>query len=141
MGAGFRPSVVPGTIEIDLTTGRLRHLDVAPGDDVEGGVRHQCGAAEIGGRLTVYGGDDPGAKVMGCGAPFGQAPVGEVWVLDPDACAWRRSTSVGPKLKRTVASTVGDSMYVFGGYDFDCVNGVGAGQVWNTGVVRIAPNC
>ena len=139
MRSGFRPTVIPGTIEIDLGSGSMRPTMIDRADDVSGGMRHQSAAGEIDGELFVYGGDDPHNKVMGCGAPFGQAPVGETWVFSPDTGTWRRSTVQGPKLKRTVASVADGRMYVFCGYDFECDDGIGPGQIWNTDVIVINP--
>ena len=139
MRSGFRPTLISGTIEIDLVSGAMRPVEIDRAHDVSGGMRHQSAAGEIGGELYVYGGDDPHNKVMGCGAPFGQSPVGETWVFSPETGTWRRSTVQGPSLKRTVASVASGRMYVFGGYDFECDDGIGPGQLWNTDVIVISP--
>jgi len=135
----FTAAYTPGTVEIDLGTGTISQLEVPVEDDIPMGMRHMAAAAIVDGSFYVYGGDDPRAKRLGCGSPHGENPTGALWILDIDQRTWRLSSTEGPALKRTVASVANGKMYVFAGWDFECVRGVGRGQLWNTNVVEVDP--
>jgi N-acetylneuraminic acid mutarotase len=135
----FTAAYTPGTIEIDLATGRISQLDVPVEHDITMGMRHMAAAAIADGTFYVYGGDDPTDKRLGCGSPHGENPTGALWIFDIEQRTWRLSSTAGPALKRTVASVAKGKMYVFAGWDFECVNGVGRGQLWNTQVVEVDP--
>ena len=137
--AEFRPVLVPGTLEIDLDSGVIRRLPIDRPNDVTGAMRHQAAAATLEGTLYVYGGDDPHNKKAGCGAPYPQGPIGQIWSLDVANNSWHLSDHLGAPLKRTVASAANNKMYVFGGYGFECEDGVGPGQIWNTDIYVIDP--
>jgi Galactose oxidase, central domain/Kelch motif len=82
--------------------------------------------------LHVYGGDAPGGSPPpGTAAPFGQIPTNDAWRLSPDG-VWRRVAPGGelPKLKRHVAATIGERMYLVGGFDW-VSDTDGAQQIWN----------
>ena len=135
----FTAAYTPGTLEIDLATGTISQLDVPVEHDIARGMRHMAAAAIIDGTFYVYGGDDPTDKRLGCGSPHGENPTGALWIFDIEQRTWRLSSAEGPALKRTVASVANGKMYVFAGWDFECVDGVGRGQLWNTKVVEIDP--
>lgn len=137
MSAGFVAELTPGTLEIDLDAGTVTQLAIAAEHDLFMGMRHMAAAAMIDGTMYMYGGDDPAAKRKGCGSPHGENPSGNLWAFDADARTWQETNSTGPKLKRTVASAVGNKMFVFAGWDFECDNGVGRGQLWNDRVVLV----
>ena len=135
----FTAAYTPGTVEIDLAAGTIEQLDVPPHDDIGMGMRHMAAAGIVDGTFYVYGGDDPTDKRLGCGSPHGENPTGALWIFDIEQRTWRLSGTEGPALKRTVASVANGKMYVFAGWDFECVDGVGRGQLWNTKVVEIDP--
>ena len=135
--ADFRAVLTPGTVEIDLNAGAVTQLVIPAEHDLFMGMRHMAAAAFIDNTMYMYGGDDPAIKRKGCGSPHGENPSGNLWTFDADSTTWHETSSVGPALKRTVASAVGNKMFVFGGWDFECDNGVGRGQLWNHEVVVI----
>jgi hypothetical protein len=135
----FTAAYTPGTVEINLATGTVGQLDVPLEHDIAMGMRHMAAAAIVDGTFYVYGGDDPSDKRLGCGSPHGESPTGALWIFDIEQRTWRLSSTQGPSLKRTVASVASGRMYVFAGWDFECVDGVGRGQLWNTKVVEIDP--
>ncbi len=135
--AELRAVLTPGTLEIDLNAGTVTQLVIAAERDLFMGMRHMAAAAMIDGTMYMYGGDDPALKRKGCGSPHGENPSGNLWAFDANAKTWHETTAVGLALKRTVASAVGKQMYVFAGWDFECDNGVGRGQLWNHQVVVI----
>jgi len=98
------------------------------------------GASTLVGRnLYLHGGDVPGGE--DCGAVFLQNPTEELWRFDLDAQEWSQLQPIGDplaRLKRTSAATVGGSMYIFGGFDFECNDGVPE-QIWNLDVYRFLP--
>jgi N-acetylneuraminic acid mutarotase len=103
--------------------------------------RTDAAAAAIGDRLYLQGGDLPGGS-QGCGAPFAQNPTAELWRFDVGAHAWRRLTPQGdplPRLKRHKAARVGDGLFVFAGWDFQCGDAGGPGQLWNLDVFQLLP--
>jgi N-acetylneuraminic acid mutarotase len=98
--------------------------------------RNYGAAAVLGAQLYLQGGDRPGGSA-GCGAPFPQNPVDELWRFDLVERTWHRVTPGGDplaRLKRHAAATVDGRMYIVSGWDFRCDGGVGPGQVWNTDV-------
>jgi len=135
--ADYKAVLTPGTLEIDLDAGTVTQLVIPAAHDLFMGMRHMAAAAMIDGTMYMYGGDDPAIKRKGCGSPHGENPSGNLWAFDADAHTWRETAAVGPALKRTVASAVANKMYVFAGWDFECDNGVGRGQLWNHDIVVI----
>ncbi len=133
----FRAVLTPGTVEINLNAGTVTQLAISAEHDLFMGMRHMAAAAMIDGTMYMYGGDDPALKRKGCGSPHGENPSGNLWAFDADKKTWHGTPEVGPALKRTVASAVGNKMFVFAGWDFECANGVGRGQLWNHEVVAI----
>ncbi len=83
-------------------------------------------------KLTVYG-----------GSPFQQNPTEELWRFDLVKRVWTQVQPDGDplvRLKRTNAAKVGNQMYIFAGYDFQCSGGTGAGQIWNLDVYSYDPH-
>jgi hypothetical protein len=103
-------------------------------------ARYAGAAGQIGLSLYVQGGDLPGGA-GGCGSPFPHHVTSELWRYSLLRRTWEQIAPAGealPRLKRTVAATVGTRMYVFAGFDFACTDEVG-GQVWNDGVYSYDP--
>ena len=100
--------------------------------------RHLGASALVGGALYLHGGDVSGGEL--CGAVFAQNPTDETWRFEPKTERWERLTPRGavPRLKRSRGVEVKGKMYVLGGYDFTCVDGVG-GQLWNEDVFVYEP--
>ncbi|MBO3745999.1 hypothetical protein J5X84_07970 [Streptosporangiaceae bacterium NEAU-GS5] len=108
--------------------------DIAP-------PRNYGAAATIGQNLYLHGGDLPGGSA-GCGAPFPQNPNNELWRFDVRAKKWARLQPAGDpvaRLKRHVAVAADGRMYVVSGWDFQCADGVGPGQVWNLNTYAFTP--
>lgn len=134
--AGF--SMFTDTWQYDLATGQWREL--TPAVDIDP-PRNYGATAVIGDSLYLQGGDTPGGN-PGCGAPFPNNVVDELWRLDAATGAWRRLAPAGepmPSLKRHAAAVVGRSMYVVSGWDFVCEAGLGPGQVWNLDTYVFTP--
>lgn len=101
--------------------------------------RNLGAAALVGDALYVHGGDVPGGEL--CGAVFAQNPTEELWRFDLDSQEWRQLSPNGAplaRLKRSRGAMVRGEMYILGGYDFTCADGVGT-QAWNTNVYRYRP--
>lgn len=99
-------------------------------------ARNYGSAAVIGNALYLHGGDLPGGE-RGCGSPFLQNPTEELWRFDLVKRVWTQVQPDGDplvRLKRTNAAKVGNQMYIFAGYDFQCSGGNGPGQIWNLDV-------
>jgi hypothetical protein len=87
----------------------------------------------IGNHLVLHGGDVPGGE-DGCGSPFPQNVADEIWRFHLGQHRWDRASPAGAplaRIKRTGSAVIGDVLYVFSGWDFQCPGGVGPGQVWN----------
>lgn len=104
--------------------------------------RNYGAAAVIGKALYLQGGDLPGGE-LGCGSPFAQNPTEELWRFDLVKHAWTQVKPDGDpptRLKRTNSAKVGNQMYIFAGYDFQCSGGTGVGQIWNLDVYSYDPD-
>jgi N-acetylneuraminic acid mutarotase len=101
--------------------------------------RNVAAAAQLGDALYVHGGDIPGGEE--CGAVFAQNATRELWRFDLTQGEWKQVTPRGsrvPRLKRSRAVAVDATVYIFGGYDFTCENGVGV-QTWNDAMFAYRP--
>lgn len=120
------------------STGTWTELTPEPSDDIDP-PRYLGASAVLGPRLFLHGGDIPGGDL--CGAVFAQNPTDELWSFDPRRRVWSPLIPKGaplPRLKRTRGVGVRGSMFVFGGYDFACDDGLPS-QIWNTDVFRYQP--
>ncbi|MDD9971663.1 MAG: hypothetical protein OXR73_35800 [Myxococcales bacterium] len=127
--------------QFDVQTQRWQELSPDDGSTAPE-PRNHGSVVWIDGALYLYGGDVSGGT-RGCGAPFPQNPIGEMWRFAPGGRRWQRVEILrapGP-LKRHVGVAVGRSMYLLGGYDF-AVRGSEAEpcQVWNLSVHRYRPS-
>jgi hypothetical protein len=77
--------------------------------------------------------DDPNSECRTNQASGGQLTTNGTWVLDTDSNTWTEvETTQGPKLKRVAFAESDDrSLYIWGGFDFSCVNGQNV-VTWNT---------
>jgi hypothetical protein len=97
----------------------------------------------FGNKLYLYGGEIPGGT-DGCGSIFAQNPNNETWVFDvtPGRRTWENisgSLLVTPvPLKRHGGRRVGQCLYIYGGYSWDCP---GVGQTWNNEVYSLKVDC
>lgn len=99
-------------------------------------ARNYAAFGLINNALVLQGGDVPGGE-DGCGSPFPQNVTEEIWKFNLSQHTWTQVSPNGDalvRLKRTASAVIGDVMYVFSGWDFQCPGGVGPGQVWNTNV-------
>jgi len=89
-------------------------------------------------RLIMYGGDGEPGGVTGCGEPNFANPQGDLWEYRDTSNVWVEDRVVAtqhpPKLKRHEVIQVGRYFFVMGGFDFQCDNGVGPGQIFNYNV-------
>lgn len=135
--AGF--ALLGDTWQFDLLTSTWSNVTPPAAANITS-ARYAGAAAQIGPSLYVQGGDLPGGA-SGCGSPFPHNVTSELWHYSLLRRIWEQIVPAGdalPRLKRTVAATVGTRMYVFGGFDFACTDGVG-GQVWNDRVYSYDP--
>lgn len=135
--AGF--TVLADTWQFDLAS--RRWVNVTPAVDNIVPPRNYGAAAVVGAAMYLQSGDVPGGT-SGCGAPFEQNPVAELWRFDLVNRGWRRVAPAGDplvRLKRHAAATVSGRMYVVSGWDFRCDDGVGPGQIWNLDVYTLIP--
>ncbi len=126
------------TWQYDNEQGTWQEVTPAPQDNIDP-PRNFGAASQIRGSLYVHGGDIPGGEE--CGAVFLQNPTDELWRFDLKTERWNQLSPRGfpvARLKRNRAANVRGAMYVFGGYDFACVDGEGL-QEWNTNVYRYRP--
>jgi N-acetylneuraminic acid mutarotase len=131
-------TMFPDTWQYDLAAGAWSDITQTPTIDPP---RNYGAAGVIGDALYLHGGDMPGAA-PGCGSPFPNNPADELWRLDLATGQWRQLAPAGdplPALKRHAAAVVRGSMYVVGGWDFQCEAGQGPGQVWNLAVYAFTP--
>ncbi|GAA6616178.1 Kelch repeat-containing protein [Scytonema sp. NUACC26] len=128
------------TWEFDLRTNTWK--EVTPIDALNiTPARNYGSATVINNNLFLHGGDLPGGET-GCGSPFPQNPTEELWRFDLVKRIWTQVQPDGDplvRLKRTNAAKVGNRMYIFGGYDFQCSNQTGLGQIWNLDVYSYEP--
>lgn len=130
-------SVLADTWQYDLVAGRWREVTPTTVDP----PRNYAAAGLIGDALYLHGGDAAGGS-PGCGSPFPNNPVGDLWRLDTRTGSWRQVVPGGepvPALKRHGAAVVGRAMYVVSGWDFQCEAGEGPGQVWNLDTYIFTP--
>lgn len=122
------------TWEYDLSNNSWS--DVTPASHNIDPPRNYAASGVLGNALVLQGGDAPGGE-SGCGSPFPQNVISEVWKFKIKQHKWTRVMPSGDPLvpiKRTAAAVIDDTMYVFSGWDFQCPGGVGPGQVWNLDV-------
>jgi len=93
-------------------------------------------------QYPIFAGEAPGG-VAECGAPFTTNVQNTTWTLDLSKLLWSQrfptaatAADLPLGVKRSAADTKGNSMYLFGGWNFICVNNVG-GQVWPPHVYRL----
>jgi hypothetical protein len=135
--AGF--AVLGDTWQFDLAA--RRWVNVTPAVGNISPPRNYGAAAVVGAAMYLQGGDVPGG-VGGCGAPFEQNPVADLWRFDLVNHTWRQVIPAGDplvRLKRHAAATVLGRMYIVSGWDFRCDNGTGPGQLWNLDVYALSP--
>jgi N-acetylneuraminic acid mutarotase len=131
----FEFLILPDVWQLDLDTLVWTEVTPAPAEDLPQ-HRNYSATEIIGQQLFAQGGDIPGGS-DGCGAPFAQNVTDELWSFHLVQHRWTQLHPTGdplPRLKRSRAAVVGDVMYVFSGWDFQCDGGVGPGQVFNTDV-------
>ncbi|XXX74667.1 kelch repeat-containing protein [Sorangium sp. So ce134] len=136
--AGFE--MLDDTWEFDLRTRRWTEVTPRARRDITP-PRNYGAAAVIGWDLYLQGGDVSGGS-SGCGAPFEQNPIEELWRYSPVQRKWTKLSPGGDplvRLKRHVATEVNGAMYLFSGWDFACDGGVGPGQLWNRDVYSFDP--
>lgn len=132
-------TVLADTWQFDLAS--RSWVDVTPEVGNISPPRNYGAATVVGAAMYLQGGDVPGG-VGGCGAPFEQNPVSDLWRFDLINRVWRQLTPAGDplvRLKRHAAATVLGRMYVVSGWDFRCDDGVGPGQLWNLDVYALSP--
>ncbi|MHA3770405.1 Kelch repeat-containing protein [Verrucomicrobiota bacterium sgz303538] len=103
--------------------------------------RNYAVAGILGNALYVHGGDIPGGS-DGCGAPFPQNVTDEIWKFDLATKVWSSVSATGDaplRLKRHRGVEVGNRLFFFSGYDFQCNDGDGPGQIWNLDVYTLEP--
>lgn len=135
----FNFLTLPDTWRYDLTTGAWQELTPAAEHDIDP-PRNLGAAALVGDALYIHGGDVPGGEL--CGAVFAQNPTEQLWRFDLRAERWEQLTPRGAplaRLKRSRGVEVGGAMYILGGYDFTCTDGVGT-QIWNDDVFSYEPS-
>jgi hypothetical protein len=142
-GEGIDPAVgftaLGDTWQFDLV--QRRWVNVTPPVANIAPPRNYGAAATVGDSMYLHGGDVPGG-VGGCGAPFEQNPVADLWRFDLVHRVWRQVHPAGDplvRLKRHAAATVSGRMYLVSGWDFRCDGGVGPGQIWNLNVYVFTP--
>lgn len=115
--------------------------EVATGSDSPTLPRNFALAGVMGSALYVHGGDIPGGS-DGCGAPFPQNVTDQIWKYDLNERVWSPVQAKGDaplRLKRHRGAEVGNRLYFFSGYDFQCDGGEGPGQIWNLDVYTLEP--
>lgn len=134
----FNFVTLPDTWQYDVATNTWTEVTPAPQYDISP-PRNLGAAAFVDGSLFIHGGDVPGGEL--CGAVFAQNPTDELWRFDLNAERWERQTPRGApvaRLKRSRGAAIGGVMYILGGYDFTCTDGVGV-QAWNADVFAYDP--
>ncbi|MBA3660614.1 MAG: hypothetical protein H0W64_02705 [Gammaproteobacteria bacterium] len=134
--------IMDDTWEYDIQSNKWTNITSATHNMIP--ARNQGAAALIGDFFFAQGGDvdDEERANLGCGAPFPQSPDHEFWQLDLVKNQWSKLQTTGeplPRIKRTRGVAVKDKMYVFLGYDFQCENDIGPGQIWNHDVFSFTP--
>jgi hypothetical protein len=128
----FNFGLLGDTWQYDLSSNSWNDVTPAPAHDISP-PRNYAAAGLIGNFLVLQGGDIPGGE-DGCGSPFPQNVTDEVWRFHLNQHKWVRQFPSGDplvRIKRTGSAVIGDVLYVFSGWDFQCPGGVGPGQVWN----------
>lgn len=130
---------IPGdTWTYDIETNTWTNRTPGAGSNVDP-ARNYGSAAVIGNAMYMHAGDIPGGS-QGCGAPFPQNPSEELWRLDLTTHEWAKLSPAGlVPLKRSVATVVDGTMYVLGGFDFDCEELTSPGQIWNPWIYAYTP--
>lgn len=129
------------TWEFDLATNTWTNVTPAPENNIQP-ARNYGSAVIIANNMILQGGDLEGDGSSGCGAPFPQNVTDELWQFDLVRHVWMSLAPDGDalaRIKRTNAVVVIGKMYIFSGYDFQCVNSTGPGQVWNLDVYSYDP--
>jgi hypothetical protein len=135
----FQFTVLGDTWEFDLASGAWTEVTPAPAHNVAP-PRDYGTAVILGDQMYLYGGDMPGGG--DCGGVVPQNPTDELWRFDLRRRVWEQLFPRGDArvpIKRTNSVRVGDAMYVFGGFDFRCVDAVTPAQLWNHDVFRFEP--
>lgn len=128
----FEFSILADTWQYDHSSNSWTNVTPAAAFNIDP-ARNYGAAGMIGNRLILQGGDLPGGE-DGCGSPFPQNATEEIWAFHLTQHKWTKLSPNGDpltRIKRTGAAVVGDRLYVFSGWDFQCPGGVGPGQVWN----------
>lgn len=104
--------------------------------------RYAAASGIIRGDLYLQGGEIPGGQE--CAAMFTQNPTDELWKFDSSRGEWllipdeRVRGEDLPRLKRAGSVAIGNSLYIFGGWDFECLeNGTSGTQTWNFDVFKL----
>jgi hypothetical protein len=135
----FQFTILADTWEFDLSSGRWTEVTPPPADNIAP-PRNYGTAVILGDRMYLYGGDMPGAQ--DCGGVLPQNPTHELWRFDLHRRTWEQQFPAGdprPSLKRTNSVRIGEAMYVFAGFGFECVDPVTPAQLWNHDVFRFEP--
>ncbi|MFB9961064.1 Kelch repeat-containing protein [Sinosporangium siamense] len=131
-------SMLADTWEFDLLRKTWKEITPATGNLEP--PHNYTASGVIGNRFYLHGGDIPGGQA-GCGAPFDQNPTDDIWSFDLNAHTWRRHQPQAQpaRLKRHSGTVVSGRMYINSGWDFQCADGVGPGQVWNLDTYVFTP--
>lgn len=123
------------TWQLNLRTLTWTELTPVPLDNISSAT-FQAASAIVGGNLYIQGGNTTGGTT-GCGAPFKQNVVSDLWRYDQARNLWTSLAPLGeplPYLKRHSEAVVQGRLYLFLGWDFQCPTGMGNGQIFNTDV-------
>jgi len=105
----------------------------------DGPVRNMALIGTNTGGALVFGGDKEGGS-SGCGAPYDQDVVNDLFYYDLERDAWDRMAGIAnvpAPTKRAAGVWTAGHFYVFGGFDFVCDSDADPGQIWNETVYRI----
>lgn len=149
-GEGFYLSLLPPKAidtsfddvwEYDLKTNQWKNITPEPKNNIPRG-QNSASTGIIGDYLYIQGGDLDEGGVEGCSSPFNQNLTNELWRLDLINHVWTKLSPKGvtlPTLKRTNGIVIDGKLYIFYGFDFQCKDGVGPGQIWNTNIYVYDP--
>jgi hypothetical protein len=135
----FQFTILADTWEFDLSSRRWIEVTPPPADNIAP-PRNYGTAVILGNRMYLYGGDMP--VTQDCGGVLPQNPTNELWRFDLHRRIWQQQFPAGdprPRLKRTNSVRIGEAMYVFAGFGFECVDPVTPAQLWNHDVFRFEP--